>query len=161
MLINIGTYKLSGFLRKNHLVMIYLNSIKKNSNSRYEVELPFKENHPVIYDYFILCKKRLCNTFTRLKRNPGFLKQYDNIFKQQFKTGIIEKVNEKGVVGETHYIPHHPVIRNDKTTTKVRIFFDASASSNGPILNSCLYKGPQLTPLMFDILLRFRSHLLH
>ena len=161
MLINFGTYKLSGFLRKNHLVMIYLNSIKKNSNSRYEVELPFKENHPVIYDYFILCKKRLCNTFTRLKRNPGFLKQYDNIFKQQFKTGIIEKVNEKGVVGETHYIPHHPVIRNDKTTTKVRIFFDASASSNGPILNSCLYKGPQLTPLMFDILLRFRSHLLH
>ena len=141
--------------------MIYLNSIKKNSNSRYEVELPFKENHPVIYDYFILCKKRLCNTFTRLKRNPGFLEQYDNIFKQQFKTGIIEKVNEKGVVGETHYIPHHPVIRNDKTTTKVRIFFDASASSNGPILNSCLYKGPQLTPLMFDILLGFRSHLLH
>ena len=57
-----------------------------------------------------------------------------------------------------HYIPHHPVIRNDKTTTKVRIAFDASASSNGPSLNSCLCKGPQLTPIMFDILLRFRSH---
>ena len=122
------------------------------------MELPFKENHPAIHDHFILCKKRLCNTFTRLKRNPELLKQYDNIFKQQLKTGIIEKVNEEGVVGETHYIPHHPVIRNDETTTKVRIVFDATALPNGPSLNSCLYKGPQLTPLMFDILLRFRSH---
>ena len=99
----------------------YLNSIKKNSNGRYELDLPFKENHPVIHDHFILCKKRLCNTFTRLKRNPELLNQYDNIFKEQLKTGIIEEVNEEGVVGETHYIPHHPVIRNDKTTTKVRI----------------------------------------
>ena len=77
----------------------YLNSIKKNSNGRYEVELPFKENHPVIHDHFILCKKRLCNAFTRLKRNPDLLKQYYNIFKQQLKISIIEEVNE-GVVGK-------------------------------------------------------------
>ena len=133
----------------------YRNSIKKHSNGRYKVELPFKENHPVIHDHFVICKKRLCNTFTRLNRNPELLKQYD-IFKQQLKTGIIEEVNEEGVVGETHYTPHHPVIRNGKTITKVRIVFDASASSNGPSLKSCLYKGPQLTPLAFDILPRFR-----
>ena len=135
----------------------YLNSVKKNSDGRYEVELAFKENHPVIHDHFTLCKKRLCNTFTRLKRNSEFLKQYDNIFKEQLKTGIIEEVNEEGVIGETNYIPHHPVIRNDKTTTKLRIVFDASAWSDGPSLNNCLCKGPQLSPLMFDILLRFRS----
>ena len=34
----------------------YPNSIKKNLNGRYEVELPFKKN-PVIHDHFILCKK--------------------------------------------------------------------------------------------------------
>ena len=121
------------------------------------MELPFKENHPVIHNHFILCKKRLCNTFTRLNCNPELLNQYDNIFKEKLKTGIIAEVKEEGVVGEAHYIPHHPVIRNDKTTIKVRIVFDASASSNGPNLNSYLYKGQQLKPLMFDILLRFRS----
>ena len=62
------------------------------------------------------------------------------------------------VTGESHYIPHYPVIRNNKSTTKVRIVFDASASSNSPSFNSCLCKGPQLTPLMFDIPLRSRSH---
>ena len=63
-----------------------------------------------------------------------------------------------GKPGETHYIPHHPVIRDDKTTTKIRIVSDASARDNGPSLNVCLYKGPHLTPLLYDILLRFRSH---
>ena len=136
----------------------HLNSVKKNWNGRYKVELPFKKNHPAIHDHFEICKKRLCNTFTHLKRNPELLKEYDKIFKEQLKTGIIEEVNEEGVVWETHYIPHHPVIRNNKITTEVRIVFDASGLSNGLRLNSCLYKSPQLTPLMFDILLRFRSH---
>ena len=65
---------------------------------------------------------------------------------------------KKASFGETHYILQHLVIRNDKTTTNVRIVFDTSASSNGPSLSSCLYRGPQLTPLIFGILLRFRSH---
>ena len=134
------------FERESSCYDNYLNSIKKISNGRYEVELSFKENHSVIHDHFILCKKRLCNTFTRLKHNPELLNQYDNIFKEQLKTGIIEEVNEKGVIGETHCIPHHLVTRNDKTTTKVRIVFYASAWSNCQSLNSCLYKGLQLRP---------------
>ena len=52
----------------------YLNSIKKNWNGRYEAEFPFKENHPVIQDHFTLCKRRLSNSFTHLKRNPELLK---------------------------------------------------------------------------------------
>ena len=59
----------------------YLISIKKNSNGRYEVELPFKENHPVIHAHLILCKKRLCNTFTRLNPNLEILQQHDSNFK--------------------------------------------------------------------------------
>ena len=77
---------------------------------------------------------------------------------EQKQNGIIGEVISPGKLGETHYIPHHPVIRDDKTTTKIRIVFDASARDNGPSLNDCLYKGPHLTPLLYDILLRFRSH---
>ena len=36
--------------------------------------------------------------------------------------------------------------------------YDVSAKSTGPSLNDCLYAGPSLTPLIFDILLRFRVH---
>ena len=55
-------------------------------------------------------------------------------------------------VGKVHYLPHRPVIREDKTTTKIRAVFDASCKVNGPSLNECLYSGPNL----LDILIRFR-----
>ena len=65
---------------------------------------------------------------------------------------IIEPANENVSPGNYHYIPHHPVIREDKNTSKVRVVFDASAKSDGPSLNECLYRGAQLIPLVFDIL---------
>ena len=74
------------------------------------------------------------------------------------KNGITEEVISPGKLGETHYIPHHPVIRHDKINTKIDKVFDASARNNGPSLNDCLYKRPHLTPLLYHILLRFCSH---
>ena len=62
-------------------------------------------------------------------------------------------------VGKVHYLPHREVIRMDKETTKVLIVYDASAKRNGPSFNDCLYSGPPLTPLVFEVLTRFRSHM--
>lgn len=59
---------------------------------------------------------------------------------------------------KVHYLPHHAVIRQDKETTKLRIVYDASAKSNGPSLNDCLYTGPKFDQKIMDILLRFRTH---
>ena len=58
-----------------------------------------------------------------------------------------------------HYLPHHAVVRRDKSTTKVRIVYDASAKVAGsPSLNDCLLKGPKFNQLIFDILVRFRAY---
>ena len=54
---------------------------------------------------------------------------------------MIEEVSESSEPDKRHYLPHHPVIRKDKDTTKVRIFFDALAKKNGPSLSGCFYKG--------------------
>ena len=44
---------------------------------------------------------------------------YKNVIEEQFEKGIIEKVdmNEVPEVGKTFYLPHHVVVRTDKTTT--------------------------------------------
>lgn len=55
-----------------------------------------------------------------------------------------------------HYLPHQPVIREDKG--KVRIVYDASAKcgKNGVSLNELLEPGPVLLENLIGVLLRFR-----
>ena len=52
----------------------------------------------------------------------------------------------------------HAVVRQDKQTTKLQVVYDASARSDGPSLNGCLYTGPNFGQSILDILLRFRLH---
>lgn len=132
----------------------------KFSNDRYEVSLPWKDPHPALPDNYQLCLKRLHGLLCRLRQDPATLKEYDSIIRDQIKQGIVELVEdpEATEVGEVHYLPHHAVIRKDKETTKLRIVYDASAKSNGPSLNNCLYTGPKFDQRIMDILLRFRSY---
>ena len=57
------------------------------------------------------------------------------------------------------YLPHSAVVRENAETTKVRVVYDASCKDKNTLtsLNDCLNMGPSLTPLIFDILLRFRD----
>ena len=54
------------------------------------------------------------------------------------------------------YLPHQAVISKDHSSTKLRVVFDASAKKVGPSLNDAMYKGPSLTQLLFNVLVRFR-----
>ena len=127
-------------------------------DNRYEVHLPFKENHPLIEDHYELSLKRLNQLKCKLDKTPGLLKEYDDVIKQQMVANVVERVESSGEIGEVTYIPHRAVIRNDKQSTKLRVVYDCSAKSRGPSLNECLYKGPSLNPLLYDVLLRFRVY---
>ena len=53
---------------------------------------------------------------------------------------------------------HHPAIRPEKLTTKMKMIFDASSKSGGEkSLNECLCPWPSLTTGLFGTLLRFRA----
>ena len=80
--------------------------------------------------------------------------------KDQLKNGITEKVEGPGNPGKVMYLPHQAVIRKDHSSTKLCVVFEASAKKVGPSLNDAMYKGPCLTPLLFDVLVRFRLHLI-
>ena len=128
---------------------------------RYEVNLPWKEPHPMLPDNYSLSKRRLMSLLSRLRNDPGVLKEYHAVIQEQLNAGIVERVEEDGAgeIGEVHYLAHHPVVRQDKQTTKVRVVYDASAKRNeGPSLNDCLYSGPPLSETIADVLVRFRCH---
>ena len=139
---------------ENSVLENFMETIKCIDN-RYEVEMPFKTGIPILPDYYNMSVARLKSLKTRLDKDPKLLKAYDDVFKEQLKLGILEEVTDPGEVGHVVYLPHREVIREDKST-KLRVVFDASASYPGfPSLNDVLYKGPCLTPLIYDMLLRF------
>ena len=66
---------------------------------------------------------------------------------------------DTNTISKVSYSPYRAVVRNDVETTKVRIVYDASCFDRraGSSLNDCLHVGSSLTPLRFDMLIRFRE----
>ena len=134
-------------------------TIKYNETQKqYSVRLPFKVDHHPIYDNYDLCIKRFKSLQKKLSKDKALLQSYNDILKDQFLQGVIEPVIENAKnLGQVHYLPHRPILRKDKITSKIRIVFDASSSAEGPSLNECLYAGPSLTTSLYGVLLRFRA----
>ena len=119
---------------ENPILHDFQNSIYFNNKGRYEVRFPFKGSHETLPDFYSLCEKRLLKLNNNLK-NDAVLKKYDDIFVEKKEAGVIESVESTSTLGDGHYIRHHPVFREDKKNSKLRIVFDASAEENEPSIN--------------------------
>ena len=147
-----------GVGNSNDTIEKFQSSVKFDGK-HYSVELPWKYDHGSLPDNFTLAKARLSSLVRRLKQQPERLKEYDDTIKNQEAEGIVENVaNHRTIAPENvHYIPHREVIREDRSTTKMRIVYDGSAKRKGrPSLNDCLETGPCMLPLILDIVIRFR-----
>ncbi|XP_057299421.1 uncharacterized protein LOC130630039 [Hydractinia symbiolongicarpus] len=117
----------------------------------------YKVNYEVLSDNYALCLNRFFRLRDKLAQDDSLLSNYNSILKEQLDKNIIEKIGTELPWQKAHYLPHRPVVRVDKTTTKVRIVFDASARTYGSSLNECLHPGPTLTEPLLGVLLRFRA----
>ncbi|XP_055914411.1 uncharacterized protein LOC129947754 [Eupeodes corollae] len=122
---------------------------------RFEALLPWKEmgllddNYPGALQRFKALVRKLCV-------NKKLL-EYDNAFNDMLSSGIAEPAPYPIEGERVYYMPHRPVYREDKETTKLRIVFDASAhASNQYSLNQHLEVGNNLLPDIITILLNFR-----
>ena len=133
-------------------------SFIKFENNRYSVSLPFKENRPILPDNYQLSLNRLKKLKERLKKTPHLLNE-NKIFDEYLKLGIIEEDQTQGDTGHVVYLPHNEVGKEDRSTTKLIIVFDASAKYKDTMsLNDVLYKGPCLNADLYSLLLKFRVH---
>ena len=145
--------------RKQHESEVHENLIKSiimNKEGRYEVQIPWLDNHPVLESNYQLAVKRLEFTAKSIKTN-GLFSDYDKVFQEWKQESIIEEVSAEEVKNWGHYLPHRPVIK-ENSTTRIRPVFDASAKQNrSPSLNPCVEKGPNLIEKIPDLLVRFRE----
>ena len=128
------------------------------SEKRYQIRLPFKEDHQMIGDQYQLSLKQLLQLKERFRKDSAFRDRYDDVMQKQIKEGIIERAELPAEPGKVSYLSHFAVIRDDRETTKLRVVYNGSAKTRSPSLNECLYKGENMNPLLFDILLRFRTY---
>ncbi len=128
----------------------------KYENGKYQVVIPWKNNEPTLFNNHDMAFQRLQNTDKTLTKNVELEGIYSDIIDQYIQKGYIRKVEEEEKrPHKAWYLPHFPVLRPDKPTTKTRIVFDASAKENGVSLNDEIHQGPKLQRDLFNILIRF------
>ena len=137
----------------------YLKSIVQDESGSYVVKYPWKNDHAPLPTNFKVCARRTRALARRLTNTPDLLQMYNNIIKEQERRGFIEKIDSSPSNSPVHYIPHHHMSKESKTTP-IRIVYDCSCrlSANHPSLNDCLEIGPSLVNDLCSILLRFRVH---
>ena len=133
--------------------------LKRSPDGWYEVNLPWKGNHPPLPSNEKGSLKRLEALTRKLEKQPGMLERYNDVIQDQRTQGIVEPVTGEAK-GREFYIPHKPVIRETAESTKLRIVYDASARAHekAPSLNECLETGPPLQNLLWSVLVRNRLH---
>ncbi len=141
---------------------VYTDAIDNISfnGQRYSVALPWKVGHKQLPSNFSNSYNRLKGQIRKLQGTPKLLEECDRIIREQEESGIIEKVTEMESAEKVYYMPSQIVVRENAETTKVRMVFDASSKEGkkGTSLNECLHIGPPMTPLLFDVLIRFREN---
>lgn len=133
----------------------FLKTVCRNEEGRYEVKLPWLENHPALNDNKNMAIRRLQTTVKKL-RSDGVFEEYAAVFRDWLAEGIIEYVPDDQKDNWGHYLPHRHVIK-ENSTTRIRPVFDASAKTYPfPSLNECLEKGENLIEQIPSMFFRFR-----
>ena len=92
----------------------------------------------------------------KLNDNKDLFNERNDIIKDYIKQHIkiVSPSEEIVLPASTYYLPHKAAVKENRE----KIVFDRSACSpNKPSINDFLFSGPCLLPLVFDILIRFRT----
>ncbi|GFX92508.1 integrase catalytic domain-containing protein [Trichonephila clavipes] len=129
-------------------------------DGRYRVKLQWKPGmREALQNNKTVTRKRFEGLVRRFKCDHELFCEYKDVIDDYVREGIVERTSCDSLLdSQGFYLPHHAVIRSDKSTSPIRIVFDGSAHENGQSsLNQSLYTGPNLHPNILELLLCFRK----
>lgn len=125
----------------------------RDGTGRYVVALPFSKNCNSLGKNRQSSLMSYLNMETRLAKRPQLNVPYKQFLQEYLNHAHME--NSKSP--SSYVLPHHCVLKDSSTSTKVRVVFNGSASSStGVSLNQTLLPGPKLQQDLGDILISFR-----
>ncbi|GFW15507.1 uncharacterized protein TNCV_4656471 [Trichonephila clavipes] len=129
-------------------------------NKRYKVKFPWKPNMKTLLENNEeIARKRFLKLRSRFKNDSSLFEDYKLVVNNYLSEKIIQRVpfEEENLEHNIFYLPHRAVIRTDKTTSKLRIVFDALSHAKSQLsLNDCLHTGLNFIPNLFFLLIKFR-----
>ena len=137
--------------------------VRNDEENFYSCSIPWKTVPPKLRNNLPAVKARQekTNSEASLLQKGTSKEALDAIFLEQITKGYIEEITDLDDINreDCNYIPYFPVVRPDRSSTKVRIVFDAAAKNRDKqSLNSQIEKGPNRLQDLFGILLRFRQY---
>ena len=140
----------------------YDSTTKRDDQGRFVVSLPRKPGAPKLGHSFRQAERRFFSVERKLMKRPDLHKQYRAVTNEYLDMGHMEEVPSHELhkpYEEVFYLPHHHVVKETSTTTKLRIVFDGSLrTAGGPSLNDTLMIGPVLQDTLTELLIRSRFH---
>lgn len=134
----------------------FIKTVSRDEEQRFIVRLPFKGNETELGDSQALATRRLLGLERRFNKNPLLKVEYTKVLNEYLEQKHMEPVKEPPGGGK-YYLAHHCVTKEESSTTKCRVVFDASMpTTTGISLNNVLHAGPKLQRSIVDIILRFR-----
>ena len=130
---------------------------KRNNDGRFIVEMPMKSCGPTLGSSKAIAMRRFLNLEKKLNNDLSLKERYSSFIQEFIDLRHLEKVPDHQLDNPRNfYLPHHCVTKEDSSTTKLRVVFDASAkTTTGYSLNDCLLVGPKCQDDLFNILIRF------
>lgn len=150
---------------ENYCEEHYVQTHHRTNEGRYVVRHQFKKTFG---ESLRLGKTRNLALFSqyrlerRFEKNPKLHQDYVKFIDELLSLSYMEEIPIEEIKIEhekSFYLPHHPVIRENSSTTKLRVVFNASIkSSNGISLNDVMVAGPSLQRNLVDILIHVRKY---
>jgi len=107
------------------------------NGERYEVAVPWKNERPSLENNRPIAERRLQLVKNKLMKDTHLAHAYHGVIDYYLHKGYIRQVpNSEPEPDSEWFLPHFPVVRPDRETTKVRIVFDASTKFNDKSLNT-------------------------
>ena len=124
----------------------FIRITRRSEDGRFVVERPFKDQAKPLGESFTQSRRRFFSVEKRMQAEPKLQAGHTDFMNKLLSMGHMEVVSEEDIdkpCTEVKYVPHHCVFKEDSTTTKLRVVFDASVkTSTGFSLNDGLMVGP-------------------
>ena len=137
-----------------------LHESRRKVGGHYEISVLWKPGEPDFVSNYPMALRRLESLERSYHfKDPVLRAAFWQHIKEWIEKGYFVKVPPELMRIEQEQIyPVFPVVRQDKTTTKIRPVLDGAAKFQGKCINDAVYKGPNVINNLPSVLTRFRKY---